>query len=128
MPPPFHPPFGFEDLFDNAPCGYLTLGPDGRIEMVNATLLGWVGRSREELVGRKVPELLNVAGRIFYETHFAPLFCACKGFLNEIALDLKTSEGKRRAVLANAVERRQADGRTVATYVVLFPASGTTTL
>ena len=120
--PPLPPPFGFEDLFDNAPCGYLTLGPDGRIEMVNATLLGWVGRSREELVGRKVPELLNVAGRIFYETHFAPLL-RMQGFLNEIALDLKTSEGKRRAVLANAVERRQADGRTVATYVVLFPAS-----
>ena len=90
--------------------------------MVNATLLGWVGRTREELVGRKVPELLNVAGRIFYETHFAPLL-RMQGFLNEIALDLKTSDGKRRAVLANAVERREADGRTAATYIVLFPAS-----
>ena len=116
------PPFDFEDLFDNAPCGYLILGPDGRIEMVNAKLLTWVGQSREELVGRKVPDLLNVAGRIFYETHFAPLL-RMQGFLNEIALDLKNAEGKRLPVLANAVERRQADGQPVATYVVLFPAS-----
>jgi len=116
------PPFGFEDLFDNAPCGYLILGPDGRIEMVNSTLLGWVGRTREELIGKKVPELLNIAGRIFYETHFAPLL-RMQGFLNEIALDLKSAEGKRLQVLVNAIERQDVDGQPVATYVVLLPAS-----
>jgi sigma-B regulation protein RsbU (phosphoserine phosphatase) len=27
-----------EDLFENAPCGYLTLASDGRISRVNQTL------------------------------------------------------------------------------------------
>jgi phosphoserine phosphatase RsbU/P len=28
----------YRDLFENAPCGYLTIDPDGRITNVNATL------------------------------------------------------------------------------------------
>ena len=31
-----------EDLFENAPCGYLSTFPDGRIARVNATLLAWL--------------------------------------------------------------------------------------
>ena len=33
----------FEDMFDNAPCGYLTIQTNGRIAHVNKTLLGWIG-------------------------------------------------------------------------------------
>ena len=31
----------FQDMFDNAPCGYVTLLPNGRIARVNRTLIGW---------------------------------------------------------------------------------------
>jgi phosphoserine phosphatase RsbU/P len=30
-----------EDLYENAPCGYLSLGPDGRIIKSNKTLSRW---------------------------------------------------------------------------------------
>ena len=41
-----------EDLYEHAPCGYLSSYPDGRIAKVNQTFLSWTGYAREELVGR----------------------------------------------------------------------------
>jgi sigma-B regulation protein RsbU (phosphoserine phosphatase) len=109
-----------QDLYENAPCGYLSLGPDGRIVRVNATLCNWLGTSRDELIGKRLRDLLNVAGSIFYETHFAPLL-RMQGFFEEVALDLVTPDGKTMPVLANATERRISDEVTF-TRVTLFRA------
>ncbi|WP_082512212.1 PAS domain-containing protein [Rhizobium sp. LjRoot98] len=62
----------FRYLFDNAPCGYLVLDARGRIVLVNATLRNRLGREDHELQGKRLLHLLTVAGRVFYETHFAP--------------------------------------------------------
>jgi PAS domain-containing protein len=40
----------YKDLFDNAPCGYLTMGPDGRITKVNATLTTWTGLEADKFI------------------------------------------------------------------------------
>jgi PAS domain S-box-containing protein len=40
------------DLYHNAPCGYHSLGPDGRVLQMNDTELGWLGYSREEVENR----------------------------------------------------------------------------
>ena len=111
-----------EDLYENAPCGYLSLGPDGRIVKANRTLSSWTGYAPERLLGMRLPDLLNVSGRIFYETHFAPLL-RMQGFLNEVALDLVTADGGRLAVLANAVERRRPDGGLIFTRLTIFEAT-----
>ena len=111
-----------EDLYENAPCGYISLGPDGRIFKSNLTLSGWIGLSREELAGKRLRDILNVAGAIFYETHFAPLL-RMQGFFNEVALDLVTADGKKLAVLANAVERRDDEGNLLFTRLTIFQAT-----
>ncbi|WP_082584727.1 PAS domain S-box protein [Ensifer sp. Root423] len=54
----------FEDLFEHAPCGYLSLEPNGRILRANATVATWTGYSSVELKGRSFHDLLNVAGRL----------------------------------------------------------------
>ncbi|WP_229694286.1 PAS domain-containing protein [Lentzea pudingi] len=62
-----------EDLYENAPCGYLSTLMDGTIAKVNGTLLDWLGLERVELVGRlRFSDLLSVGGRMYYETHIAP--------------------------------------------------------
>ncbi|MBY5370340.1 PAS domain-containing sensor histidine kinase [Rhizobium leguminosarum] len=111
-----------EDLYENAPCGYLSLQPDGRIVKVNKTLSTWVGIPAEQLLGKRLHDLLNASGRIFYETHFAPLL-RMQGFFNEVALDLVTADGKRLPVLANAMERRAEDGAVLFTRVTMFQAA-----
>ncbi|ASR07639.1 PAS domain-containing sensor histidine kinase [Rhizobium leguminosarum bv. viciae] len=111
-----------EDLYENAPCGYLSLQLDGRIVKVNRTLSTWIGIPAEQLLGKRLHDLLNTSGRIFYETHFAPLL-RMQGFFNEVALDLVTVEGKKLPVLANAMERRAQDGALLFTRVTMFQAA-----
>ena len=112
----------YEDLFENAPCGYLTLGADGRISKVNATLVAWTGYPAEALIGRRLHQFLNMAGRIYYETHIAPLL-RMQGFFNEFALDFETAGGERLPVIANAAERRDADGLLLLTAMVVLKAT-----
>jgi phosphoserine phosphatase RsbU/P len=112
----------FEDLYENAPCAYLSLRPDGTIAKSNATLSAWIGFSPEQLAGKRFLDLLNVAGRIFYETHFAPLL-RMQGFFNEVALDLMTASGARFPVMANALVRRDSQGELLFIRVTLFNAA-----
>jgi len=111
-----------EDLYENAPCGYLSIQTDGRIFKTNATFSRWIGFAPDELVGKRLHELLNVAGRIFYETHFAPLL-RMQGFFSEVALDLVTEQGRRLPVLVNPTERRDAEGRHLFTRLTVFNAT-----
>jgi Stage II sporulation protein E (SpoIIE) len=85
------------------PCGLLTLAPDGTVVDVNSTLLGWVGRSAAEVVGGRVHDLLAVGPRIFWETHLAPLLHV-EGRLDEVALDLRSPQGRVPVLLSARVE------------------------
>lgn len=110
------------DLFEEAPCGYLRLQSDGRIDAANRAIHDWTGVAPGTLIGRRLRDLLTGAGRIFYETHFAPLL-RMQGFFYEVALDLARPSGTPLQVLASASERRDLDGALVATRVVLFQAT-----
>jgi sigma-B regulation protein RsbU (phosphoserine phosphatase) len=75
-----------EDLYEYAPCGYLSTLLDGTIAKINATLLGWLGLERAQVVGvRRFADLLTVGGRLYHETHFAPLL-RMQGEINGVAL------------------------------------------
>ena len=112
----------FADLFENAPCGYMILDRSGRIARVNRTLCAWLGRTAEQLMARQPHELLSIPGRIFYETHIAPLL-RMQGFYSEVALDLIAAGGERIAVIANAVEHRDNEGRPEQTRIAFLKAA-----
>jgi sigma-B regulation protein RsbU (phosphoserine phosphatase) len=118
----FGPIDDYRDLFENAPCGYLTIGSDGRITKVNATLTAWTGFEADKFVGRRLHQFLNMAGRIYYETHIAPLL-RMQGFFSEFALDFETAVGERLPMIANAAERRDADGTLLFTALVVIKAT-----
>jgi sigma-B regulation protein RsbU (phosphoserine phosphatase) len=111
-----------EDLYENAPCGYLSLHTDGRIFKANATLETWIGLSRGQLVGKRFPDLLSMAGRMYYETHFAPLI-ALRGYFNEVALDLISASGDRVPMLVNAIAKTAPDSEHWYTRLTLFNAT-----
>ncbi|MBX9930187.1 MAG: PAS domain S-box protein [Methylobacterium sp.] len=111
-----------EDLFENAPCGYASALPNGRLSKVNRTLSIWTGYSAEQLVGRRFLDLLNIAGKIYYETHFAPLL-RMQGFFNEVALDLVRADGTTLPVLVNAVVRRDDSDDIRFIRITIFNAS-----
>jgi PAS domain S-box-containing protein len=112
-----------EELFEEAPCGYLTMRPDGTILRVNRTFERWTGLHREELLaGRRLQDLLTVGGRIYHETHFAPLL-RMQGAVREIAFDLVRADGSRLPALVNAVLHHDEDGRPAVVRATVFDAT-----
>jgi PAS domain S-box-containing protein len=112
-----------EDLYDHAPCGYLSTLPGGVIVKVNATFLEWTGYRREDLVGhRRFQDLLSPGGRIYHETHYAPLL-RMQGAVREIALDVVCADGRRLPVLVNSVLRRDPAAEPQVVRTTVFDAT-----
>ncbi|MFD0204672.1 MULTISPECIES: PP2C family protein-serine/threonine phosphatase [Saccharothrix] len=112
-----------EDLYENAPCGYLSTMLDGYIAKVNGTLLRWLGYSREQLVGRlRFADLLTVGGKLYHETHFAPLL-RMQGEVGGVALEMVAADGTRLPVLVNSTVRTSGDGEPLLIRTTVFDAS-----
>ena len=111
-----------EDLYENAPCGYLSTLPDGTIIRANQTFLKQTGHSRDALIGTCVQELMTVPGRVFYETHFAPLL-RIQGSVKEIACDLLRPARHPVPVLLNAVQLRDEAGQPALIRFAVFDAT-----
>lgn len=111
----------FEDLYETAPCGYVSLSPEGTIVKANRTLLDWLGYDPSEIVGRSVHDILSVGARIALETHLAPLL-RIQGHVHEIALDVLAANGTKVPTIANAAEKRDAAGTHQFTRLTLFKA------
>ena len=111
------------ELYDNAPCGYLSTLPDGTIVKANATFLAWTGYARDALVGRRrFQDLLAPGDRIFYQTHAAPMLLM-QGMLREIAVQVTSASGSRLPVLMNALLKRDQGGQPQVIRTVVFDAS-----
>jgi sigma-B regulation protein RsbU (phosphoserine phosphatase) len=111
-----------EDLYENAPCGYLSTLLDGQIAKVNGTLLDWLGHRRGDLVGRRhFSDLLTVGGRLYHETHFAPLL-RMQGEISGIALELRKADGSRLPVLVTSTVKTGSDGEPLLIRTTVFDA------
>ena len=84
---------------------------DGTIAKINTTLLGWLGLDRRRVVGRmRFTDLLTVGGKLYHETHFAPLL-RMQGEISGIALDIRRADGGRHAgagLLRDQARQRRA--------------------
>ncbi|WP_430503080.1 PP2C family protein-serine/threonine phosphatase [Micromonospora trifolii] len=111
-----------EDLYEDAPCGNLSTLLDGTIAKINTTLLTWLGYSRDELVGRRrFSDLLTGGGRIYHETHFAPML-AMEGEIAGVSLELRSKDGSRMPVLVTSIVKAGRDGRPHSIRTAVFDA------
>jgi phosphoserine phosphatase RsbU/P len=112
-----------EDLFDEAPCGYVSTRLDGTIIQVNRTFETWTGRSRAELLDKtRFQELLSPGGRIYYETHYSPLL-RMQGSVREIAVEIARSDGSLLPALINSSIRVDTDGQPRVIRTTIFDAT-----
>ena len=112
-----------EDLFETAPCGYLTTALDGTILRVNRTFEELTGHRRDELLGRRrFQDLLSPGGRIYHETHYAPLL-HMQGSVREIAVEVVRADGSRLPALVNSVLRHDREGQPGAIRTTVFDAT-----
>ncbi|MFB4425920.1 PP2C family protein-serine/threonine phosphatase [Streptomyces sp. QL37] len=111
-----------EELYEQAPCGYLSTLMDGTIAKINTTLLDWLGLDRSRVVGRmRFADLLTVGGKLYHETHFAPLL-QMKGEVSGIALDIKAAAGQRIPVLVTSKVKTSKDGEPLLIRTTVFDA------
>lgn len=96
---------GPEVLYESAPCGLLLASATGEVLQVNRTLCRWLGYEPADLVGRKrFQDLLTMGGRIFHQTHLAPLL-RMQGSVAEVKLEFVRQDGRTVPVMVNAIER-----------------------
>lgn len=91
----------YRDLYENAPDGYHSIGPDGTILEVNNTWLKMLGYERDKVTGKmKLTDFLIDDGlRTFQDT--LPDFKK-KGFIENVEYYLKRKDGILLPVLINA--------------------------
>jgi PAS domain S-box-containing protein len=112
----------FEDLYNNAPCGYHSLGPDGVITRINDTELAWLGLTREEVVGKMhVSELMSAKSKEIFRRRFPQLIVS--GRLDELELEFRAASGQLIPVLVSATALRDPDGEFKATRTVVVDYS-----
>ncbi|MDQ0791836.1 PP2C family protein-serine/threonine phosphatase [Streptomyces sp. B1I3] len=111
-----------EELYESAPCGYLSTLMDGTIAKINTTLLDWLGLDPETVVGRlRFTDLLTVGGKLYHETHFAPLL-RMRGKISGIALEIKQAGGGRIPVLVSSVVKHGSNGEPLLIRTTVFDA------
>ncbi|WP_122588682.1 PAS domain-containing sensor histidine kinase [Pseudomonas viridiflava] len=98
-----------EALYEHAPCGLLITQPNGTIERVNQTFCRWLGLEREAVLGRRFQDLLNMAGRVFLQTHWAPLL-QTQGSIAEVKVEMIHADGRSIPLMLNAVRREYPTG------------------
>jgi PAS domain S-box-containing protein len=107
------------DLYHNAPCSYHSLDPDSVFVQINDTGLKWLGRTREEVVGKiRFTDLLTTAsGKTFLESY--QRFKEC-GWLRDLQLEIAREDGTSLSVLLNATAIKDAAGRFVMSRSMIF--------
>ncbi len=120
MPPPMSDLAA--EILEHAPCGIAVCDVDGTLRLANRTLRFWIGDDGVVEEGRRLQELLTAPGRIYYETHIAPML-RLQGFVREIACQLAQREGGARNVLLNAVLRKAEGNGSDRLDVTIFDAT-----
>jgi PAS domain S-box-containing protein len=108
-----------KDLYDNAPCGYHSLDPDGVVIRINDTELGWLGYTRGEVVGKKsFADLITDEGRKVFRARF-PRFKQEK-HVPDTEFEMVRKDGTTIPVLVSATAVTDDEGNFVMTRSMVF--------
>jgi len=100
------------DLYDNAPCGYHSLAPDGTFLRMNATELEWLGYTRDEVIGKlKFTDIVSSEGREMVESRFAQFIRS--GQLRNLEYNMKRKNGTTFPIIVNSTAIYDAKGNYV---------------
>ena len=107
------------DLYDNAPCGYHSLDPDGTFLRMNNTELRWLGYDRDEIIGKKkFDDLLTSESVIVFQKIF-PVFKK-QGWISNLEFDMIRKNGTILPVFLNATAIKDFEGNYIMSRSILF--------
>jgi two-component system cell cycle sensor histidine kinase/response regulator CckA len=101
-------------LYNHAPCGYHSLDEQGTVVRVNDTELAWLGRTRQEVLGKmKMVELIAPEDRERFQAHLAEVMGGTD--VRDLEYNLIRKDGSSLPVLLNANALKDAAGRFLMT-------------
>jgi PAS domain S-box-containing protein len=101
------------DLYDQAPCGYHSLAPDGTILRANQTELKLLGYAPEEYVGQRIDRFMTPESTARYHVH-GDAFQG-DGRVRDLELDFVCKSGQVLPLLVSIDLLRDAQGKTLET-------------
>ncbi|MCK2086853.1 ATP-binding protein [Thauera aromatica] len=106
-----------ENLYNEAPCGYLSIDKARQVTRINDTALVWAAYARDEIIGRPANRLLSNDLLDALERHCAELETGRT--LPEMMAELHSRDGHRVPVLVSASVIRDAQGDCEARLALL---------
>jgi PAS domain S-box-containing protein len=99
----------FQDLYDNAPCGYHSIDAEGTFVKINQTELNWLGYTWDEVIGKKKFKDLLTPESIAIDEVWFPRFKQ-QGSVRDVEFNLVRKDGSILPVMLNAIAVRAEDG------------------
>jgi PAS domain S-box-containing protein len=110
------------DLYDNALCGYHSLSHDGTVLRMNNTELGWIGYTREEVIGKmKISEIITPEDVSMFNDSY-PKFRE-KGFIRNMRHNYLRKDGTIFPVVINATANYDDAGSFVMSRATVIDIS-----
>ena len=110
------------DLYQNAPCGYHSLDPEGMVVQINDTELRWLGYGRDEVVRRmKLTELTPEHCRAEFEAAFASLKEG--GKVRDLQIEFRRKNGSTFPALLSSTALVDSHGQFLESRASVFDIS-----
>ncbi len=110
-----------EDLYNHAPCGYHSLDRDGIIRIINDTELGWLGYSRDEIIGKCFADVLTPDSLQTFRQNFPHL--KETGEIHDVELNLVCKDGTVFPVMISATALSDEDGNFIMSRSTIYDMS-----
>ncbi|HRK40139.1 MAG TPA: response regulator, partial [Burkholderiaceae bacterium] len=101
------------NLYDEAPCGYHSLSPDGVVLRANKTELLLLGYTPEEFIGHHITEFLTPESVRTFRSEFSQFLVS--GRSRNVELDIVCKDGTTRSFLVDANLERGPNGEPLFT-------------
>jgi PAS domain S-box-containing protein len=112
-----------QELYDQAPCGYLSIKSDLFLNAINQTLLNWLGYTREEVIGKfKFEDLLSAESKEEFLETFERDFEKYKrdGVINGLEFHFLRKDGSEFPVVVNSMAVFDEQGEFVQSRTTVF--------
>ena len=111
-----------QDLYNNAPCGYHSLDPDGTIVQINQTELDWLGYRRDEVVGRmKFSDILTPDSLNIFQKNFRDF--RERGWVHDLEYEMVRKNGTLLPVLLSATAIKDEAGNYLMSRSTVYDIS-----
>lgn len=111
------------DLYDYAPCGYLSVDATTTLTNMNQTLLDWMGYKASEVIGRlKYPDLLSEQSKNEFRSRFKHEIdeYQTKGYINGLEFEFMRKDKSIFPVLLNATAVFDDSGKFLKSRTTVF--------